>query len=168
MVALSDWFVVKTHAGKEQLACDHLVRQGFEIFSPKLRSGRSARNGRKQTVLRPLFPGYVFISFDPSTVRWQAIDSTFGVSRLVRFGDRPARLQDGLVDRLKELSSDGYITFEDDLQPDDQVKILAGPFDEWIGQVVRLAEGDRVVVLLQMATRSVKVEIRREDLIKAA
>ncbi|KCZ47252.1 hypothetical protein HY17_19115 [Hyphomonas sp. CY54-11-8] len=118
--------------------------------------------------MRPLFPGYVFTKFDPASVRWQAIDSTIGVSRLVRLGDRPARLEIGLVERLKQLSSKGFVAFQDDIKPDDTVRILSGPFDQWIGRVAGLSEGNRAIVLLQMTTRSVNIEIDREDLVKTA
>ena len=168
MVDCSSWHVVQTHPSREEIACNHLSRQGFDAFLPKLRSSRRTRQGRSKGVLRPLFPGYVFASFDPSTVRWQAIDSTIGVSRLVRFGDRPAKLEAGLVERLKHLSSNGYVAFQDEIQPDDTVRILSGPFDQWIGRVASLSEGNRAVVLLQMATRSVNIEIDREGLVKTA
>ena len=168
MVAYKIWYVVQTQAGKEDLACEHLRRQGFETFLPRLRARKAMRRGKYKTVLRPLFPGYVFVSFDAATVRWQAINSTIGVLRLVGFGEGPARLEPGLVERLDELSADGYVTFRDELQPADRVRILSGPFDDWIGQVVHLSEGNRAIVLLQMASRGVKIEIARDSLMKAA
>lgn len=165
----TSWFVVQTQTGKEELACEHLERQGFTTFFPKLPVSSGSKSTRKKRQQhRSLFPGYVFISFNAENVRWQAINSTIGVIRLVRFGDRPVSLKSGLVERLIELSESGFLSFQEALAPNDKVKILAGPFDDWIGRVVRLPKKDRAMVLLQMSTRSVVVEISKEHLIKAA
>jgi hypothetical protein len=61
-----------------------------ENYLPRyLKSRRHAR--RVETVAASLFPGYVFVAIDMLTQRRLSIQSTIGVARLVRDGDRPAR-----------------------------------------------------------------------------
>src|SRR5229473_3357940 len=95
----NSWIVASTHPHKEQMALDNLSRQGFRVYCPKIRKRiRHAR--RLHQVIRPLFPGYIFIRLDPQKEQWRSIDSTFGVRNLVRFGDRPGTVPGEFVARL--------------------------------------------------------------------
>src|ERR1700720_2773321 len=83
----SRWYVVQTHPHAESKASAHLRRQDFTVYLPYyLKQRRHAR--RIEKVRAPLFPGYLFVSIDTATQRWLSIDSTFGVTKLVRDGDR--------------------------------------------------------------------------------
>ena len=164
----TSWFAVQTHGGKEALAMTNLRRQGYEAWCPMM--SKQVRRGRRtETVLRPLFPRYIFVSLDLSVQRWKPVDSTFGVSKLLKIGDAPAPLPAGLVARLIDLTNEaGAIDFSDHLQPGDQVKVISGSFDDWIGEVVRLPEQNRVILLLQMAGRAVPVSLPISRVIKVA
>ena len=60
----------------------HLGRQSFDYFLPRYRKTR--RQARKfDTVLAPLFPGYIFVRFDKEQTNWRSINGTFGVRRLI-------------------------------------------------------------------------------------
>jgi transcriptional antiterminator RfaH len=64
------WYVVHTHAKAKAAA--HLVRQGYSIHPPRyLRHHRHTR--RVDTVARPLFPRYLFVTIDRLAHRWRAI-----------------------------------------------------------------------------------------------
>ena len=96
----SRWYVVQTHPHAEAKAALHLGRQGFTTYLPRhLKQRRHAR--RIEKVTAPLFPRYLFVSIAFATQRWLSIDSTFGVTRLVREGDRPAPVPDHVIDALK-------------------------------------------------------------------
>ena len=58
-------------------------------------------------VLRPLFPGYVFVAVDPAQHRWRPILSTIGIRTLVRFGDRLGVLPPRFVESLRSYETDG-------------------------------------------------------------
>ena len=60
---------------------------------------RHARRFKK--VLRPLFPGYVFVRVAPDRQRWRPILSTYGVRTLIRFGSDIALLDDTFILGLK-------------------------------------------------------------------
>jgi transcriptional antiterminator RfaH len=59
------WFAVRTKARQEEIAAMHYMRQGFSVYSPKAQSIR--RHARKtEQLMRPLFPGYIFLHFNAS------------------------------------------------------------------------------------------------------
>jgi transcriptional antiterminator RfaH len=65
------WYVVHTHPHAEARAAAHRVRQGYSIHLPRyLRRRRRAR--RVDTVARPLFPRYLFVTIDRLAQRWRA------------------------------------------------------------------------------------------------
>ena len=165
--AQSTWFAAQTLSGKEALATSHLDRQGFETACPQLwRTVTHARKTRR--VLRPIFPGYVFVNVDMRRMRWRAIDSTIGVARLVRFGDRPAALPAGMVENfIAQTSDDGGIEFEERLAVGDNIRVMSGAFEDWVGKIVSLPDSDRVKVLLGMMTRHVEVTLPKQQLVRA-
>src|SRR6186713_299056 len=96
----SRWYLAQTQPRAESKASLNLCRQGFEVYLPRyLKQRRHAR--RLESVLAPLFPGYLFVAIDVNTQRWLSIDSTFGVTRLVRDGDRPAAVPPAIISSLK-------------------------------------------------------------------
>src|SRR5580704_5349065 len=94
------WYVVHTHVHAEAKAAFHLMRQGYLTYLPRyLKKRRHAR--RTDTVAAPLFPRYLFVSFDRGTRLWRSIQSTIGVSHLVCNGDEPAVVSARVVEDLR-------------------------------------------------------------------
>ena len=95
------WYVVQTRPHAENKASEHLRRQEFEVYLPRyLKRRRHAR--RVDTITVPLFPSYLFVAIENvATQRWLSIQSTIGVARLVRDGDRPAPVPQGVIEMLK-------------------------------------------------------------------
>ena len=158
---INHWCVIRSAPREEERAELNLLRQGYNTFLPRTR--RQVRHARKvQWRLAPLFPGYLFVSLDPAATAWRPILSTWGVAGLVRFGERPACMPPGLVERMRAIAGpDGLLAGAPDLQPGDQVRISGGAFDDWIGQVIALPDQERVSLLLKAAHRSVEVTIPR-------
>lgn len=164
----SRWFVVQTQANKELFALCNLNRQGLLAWNPSIR--KSVRSGRRiQMKSKPLFPGYIFVELDLNVARWRAIDSTFGVLRVVKIAGRPAPLPSGFVETLRALSDDeGHVAFREDLSAGDNVRIMGGAFDDMVGQVVRLPSDERVTLLISMIGRQVATTLPRAQVVKAA
>ncbi len=154
------WYAVRTQPKAEARAQHNLKTQGFEVFTPRV--ARSVRHARRQEWrLSPLFPGYTFIRLDASRQRWRPVDSTFGVASILKVGDVPAPLPVGLVEHLKTLADEnGEVTgLVEAIAVGDRVRVIGGPFDNWIGDVLSLPEKDRILLLISMATRQVRVNV---------
>lgn len=153
------WIVVNAHPNREQEAATHLRNQGYEAYVPVMRKQiRHARQVRE--VLRPLFPGYLFVRLDSSRIRWRPILSTVGVRSVVCMGESPCIVPFALIDDLKLLEKDGVIVRASlSLQVGDAVRIAHGAFDGLAGKIIGLSEKDRLIVLIDFLNRPVRVTL---------
>lgn len=163
------WFVAQTQVHAEAKAANNLLRQGFEIYLPRYLKRR--RHARKvDTVAAPLFSRYLFVNVDVATQRWRAIQSTFGVSRLVMNGDEPAAVSLDVIGALRAREDDkGFVKLERRplFAPGDKVRVLSGAFIDNLGLFEGLADRDRVAILLDLLGRKVRVMLDA-DLVVAA
>lgn len=163
------WFVAQTQVHAEAKAADNLRRQGFEIYLPRYLKRR--RHARKiEMVAAPLFSRYLFVNVDVATQRWRAIQSTFGVSRLVMNGDEPAAVSLDVIGALRAREDDkGFVKLERRplFAPGDKVRVLSGAFIDNLGLFEGLADRDRVAILLDLLGRKVRVMLDA-DLVVAA
>jgi len=143
------WYLVHTRPRQEEIAREHLERQGYGVYLPRLQLPRR-RRGRWHDVVEPLFPRYLFAGARRDEQSLHPIRSTRGVSALVRGGDSYTPVPVGLLDELRsrEDAAGLHQLRPDDLQPGDRVQILAGPF-AGLEAVFHSRQGaDRVRVLL--------------------
>src|SRR5260370_37708880 len=85
------WFCLRGQPKREHIAAACLRQiSEIEVFCPRLRFRKPTTRGPVWFV-EPMFPGYLFARFDYAAFNRQ-INQSPGVSGLVRFGDRLARL----------------------------------------------------------------------------
>ena len=163
------WHVVNTQQHQEARAELNLTRQGFRAWLPVMQ--RIRRHARKiDTVRVPVFPGYLFVELDCERGSWAPINGTFGVRRLLLQGARPAPVPDHFIESLRATTgSDGLVTVPaPKLVQGQSVRIVAGPFADYIASVLLLAPGDRVKVLLNVMGGEVSAVVARELLVSVA
>lgn len=154
------WYVAQTKPNGCASAERHLARQGFRVFAPS--EERTCRHARKfYTSVRPLFPGYIFVSFDPTTARWRVINGTHGVTRLVSFRrDEPAQVPLALISGLmRRCDNRGRLLPPRLLKTGDRVRVTGGPFADFIGTVESFAPDRRIWVLLELMERTMRVAL---------
>lgn len=167
VVATQRWYAVCSQSNREEYAALEVAKQGFAVYLPRrLKTVRHAR--RTTTQMAPLFPRYLFVRMDPTRDRWRCIDSTYGVSHLVRFTDKPTAIPQGIVETLMAMSdSRGIVDFQEMLGPGRRVLLAAGPFADRLGTLQRLDGAGSVRVLLEMMGRCVEVSTRRDFILPA-
>jgi len=153
----SRWYVVQTQPRAETRAIVNLENQEFRTFCPFV--AKTVRHARKVTKTRaPLFPGYLFVSLDPSRNRWRAVNGTRGVVRLLTQNDMPAAVPSGVVEALLARTGEGStIDWSLSLAVGQTVRICDGPFAELVGCLEHLDKAGRVRVLLDLMGRAVSV-----------
>ena len=154
-----NWFLIHTKIRQEQVAQENLERQGFSCFLPKLWVEK-VRRGKLVTVEEPLFPRYLFIRLDTSLSgqNWGPIRSTTGVSRLVTFGNVPAKIDDELIDVIRVQSGTGQVQ-QRQFEAGDQVVITQGPF-AGIEAVFQIKDGEsRVMVLIEILSKPTRLAL---------
>lgn len=160
-----DWFLAQVRPNSFQIAERNLVRQGFRVFCPT-QDETKRRAGRFVTRPAPLFPGYLFVQFAPASAPWRAINSTYGVSRLVSFaGATPAPVPKELVaGLLARCDEEGRLAPPKSLAAGDRVEVLSGPFAQFVATVESLAPQRRVWVLLEVLGGKTRVALDADDL----
>ena len=154
------WVVASTHPQKEPIAITNLERQGFESYCPMIRK-RTRHARRVRDVLRPLFPGYVFIRLDPAYKAWRPVLSTIGIRKVIQFGDQMGVLPVGLVEKLKAREENGAISLAgagERYRPGELVRLVGGPLEGLVATVLAACENERLLLLLQILGRGVRVQ----------
>lgn len=121
--------------------------------------------GRFITTLRPLFTGYMFVAIDTAKGGWRAINSTYGVTRLVSFGDEPQPVPLDLISRLMlRCDGGGKLLPPRILKLGDAVRISDGPFAEFVATVEKVSPDQRVWVLLDLMGQATRVAVQSDAL----
>lgn len=155
-----NWYCLKVEPNREPNVSIRLALQGFETFIPRYID----YDGRDNPV-RLMFPGYVFVLFDPDRDNWRPIGSTFGVTRLFSSTpESPTPIRDKRLTELLQLCGDDQIWDPFPKPPKRQriypighvLRINAGPLATQIGEHLRTKEG-RVTLLLHLLGKSTEV-----------
>jgi transcriptional antiterminator RfaH len=155
------WYAAYTQPQAEAHAAAELRRQRFETFLPLCR--RLRRHARRsETVLRPLFPRYLFVAMDIDAQRWRAVGGTRGIAHLVRQGDRPAAVPAGVIEGLRARADQSGAVPLDSLAMFERGRpllVTAGPFAGHTGRYEAMRSDERVILLLELLGRSVEVAV---------
>jgi transcriptional antiterminator RfaH len=162
------WYVVQTKPKKEEEATSYLSLKGIEIFHPLIETCAS-RNGRTVKELRPLFPSYLFGKFDLnlhySLVRWGR-----GVRKILGEGEYPTPISEEVVEIIRSRGdANGVVRIHYPFQPNDIVRIKAGPLEDLKGVFDRwVTERERVRILLNLIGYQPAVELHYSLIEKVA
>jgi transcriptional antiterminator RfaH len=157
------WFAVRTKPRQEHVAGMHYKRQGFYYYLPLIQGiRRHAR--RTEKVIRPLFPGYLFLHLAPSERRWETISSTIGSVGAVRLGNCFPTVPDWVITEIQRReNSKGYIPLSAvgnaALMPGDRLEFLMGEHETAEGIFLKFRSRDRIVLLMELLNRQLPVEI---------
>ena len=159
------WYAVYTRPHAETKALEHLLRQGYQAYLPRYRT-RVSHARRRQTVLRPLFPRYLFAGLDRAH---DALAPDPVDRRRCRCRARRGRAGAGAVRHRRRDSRSGRTAGSFDrtstaqsLRLGELVRVTAGAFEDMVGRLVELRDQDRVVVLLDLLGRAVRAQLRAE------
>jgi transcription termination/antitermination protein NusG len=163
------WYVVHTFAGHEnkvatalrqRIEAERLEHLIYDILVPT-QDKIEIKGGRKETVKEKIFPGYILIKMELSDLSWLAVRTTQGVTSFIGAGNKPTPISEAEVATIVKFTTQGASpTFKDVFMVDDTVKIIDGPFAEFIGKVDSVdKEKGRVRVLVSIFGRETPVEL---------
>ena len=161
-----NWYCIHTRPQKEAAIAGHLSNKlGLEVYLPRLQLRKTIRRVRR-TVLRPLFPRYLFCRLDLGT-HYRAVRYAPEVCNIVHFGATPAIVQDALISQIKSWAGDqiDVVTLGLELSPGQTVEITDGPM-RGLRAIISHAVSDRerVTVLLSILETEVRLVINRDQL----
>ncbi len=98
------WVVAQLKPNMVKKAELNLERQEFEYYSPKRKVTKRVGKIFKQSQ-KTLFPGYIFVRINPFSRDVVSVDSTYGISRLLRVDKKKiGTLPDSFINNLKKSS----------------------------------------------------------------
>lgn len=159
------WYVIHTYSGYEAMVKDSLTQliennnlqdSIFEVSIPTEETLEEKASGKKKVVERKKFPCYVFLKMIINNELWYMVSNTRGVTGFVGPQGRPLPLTDDEVARIGLEK----IALEINFAVGDDVQIISGPLESFVGKVVSLNEStQKAMVNISMFGRSTDVEV---------
>ena len=161
---MNHWYLIQFKPNSHRLAERNLHRQGFETFLP-MQNITCRKASRFVSDIKPLFPGYMFVSISSKLAPWRAINSTIGVSRLVSFEDKPKPLPLQLISGLiLRCDASGTLLPPKSLSVGDRVEMLTGPFANFIATVDTIDPEQRIWVLMDFMGQKTRMKVTADQL----
>ena len=161
---MSQWYLLQFKPNSHRLAERNLHRQGFETFLP-MQKITHRKASRFVSDLKPLFPGYMFVSVNSDLAPWRTINSTIGVSKLVSFEGKPKPLPLQLISGLMlRCDSSGTLLPPKSLNEGDSVEMLTGPFASFIATVGTIDPDQRIWVLMDFMGHKTRMQVTADQL----
>lgn len=155
----TSWFVAQFKPNSHSIAERNLVRQGFRTFLPLQEKTQGVR-GKFVTRLHPLFPGYLFVAFDIAKGGWRAVNSTYGITRLVSLGKEPTAVPLDLVSQLMlRCDSEGKLLPPKLFASGGKVVLSTGPFADYVATIETIAPDRRIWTLMEIMGRQTRVAV---------
>lgn len=151
------WYAVRTKSRQEAIAEAFLIQSGVEIFYPKIGPAKS------------LFTGYVFAKFD-ADIQLRLVKYSRGVSSVVSFGNKPAPVDELLIEGIKLRIKDGFVVLDPpSFTKGERVEIKEGPLEGISGIFdSRVKDSDRVVILLNAIASQSRIVVSSTSLRKTS
>ncbi|MES2706177.1 MAG: transcription termination/antitermination NusG family protein [Verrucomicrobiota bacterium] len=153
------WRVLRAKPKGEHLAAQHLRREGFEAFCPRLRHQKKTTRGRVWFV-EAMFPGYIFCRFSVRESLRHVVSTAF-VSQALTFMHDAGSVSDALIEDLrKEFDEKETITVRTTVEPGDTVDVVDGPMRGSQAVVTEVIPGkERVRILLEFIGGLQEIEV---------
>lgn len=170
------WFVLRVQSNREERVRDNLQRlldlEGLNERIPQVlvpsETVTEMRGGKRQTVERKLYPGYVLVQMEvdegghiPDEL-WHRVRETSGVGDFIG-GEKPWPMREDEVNRILGQAEEVEVEapkLDIDLKEGEMVEIKEGPFKNTEGYVeeVNPASG-KVKVVIEIFNRATPVEL---------
>ena len=173
-----DWYVVHSYSGYENKVKLNLETRSksmhmedliYEVVIP-MEDVVEIKNGKKVTVPRKMFPGYILVRMRLDDDSWYAVRNTPGVTGFVGSANKPVPLARREVERflgVKKEEDKKAPRFKPSWEIGDSVRVQTGPFADFNGVIEDInLDQSKVVVLVNIFGRDTPVELNFEDIIK--
>jgi transcription termination/antitermination protein NusG len=177
------WYVVHTYSGYENkvkgnmanvVASRGLEDRVYEVVIP-MEDVVEFKGGKKVTVQKKIFPGYLLVRCDMNDDTWGAIRNTPGVTGFVGPNTKPTPLSRREVENILQVKVEGT---EGGAAPkrsrprleyevDETVRVKEGPFADFSGQIAEINEDQlKLKVLVNIFGRETPVELEFSQVAK--
>jgi transcriptional antiterminator NusG len=176
------WYVVHTYSGYENkvrsnmgnvVASRGLEDRVFEVVIP-MEDVDEFKGGKKVTVQKKVFPGYLLVRCDLDDDTWGAIRNTPGVTGFVGPGTKPTPLSRREVENILQVKVEGVPGAAPkrsrarlEYEVNETVRVKEGPFADFSGQISEINEDQlKLKVLVNIFGRETPVELEFSQVAK--
>lgn len=163
-----NWYVIHTYSGYEDQVAEALKQRTesldmsdkiFSVIVPKEKQ-IEIKNGRRRTVERKIFPGYIMVEMIVTEDSWYVVRNTPNVTGFVGTATTPSPLSDDEVKSIQRRMGIEEPKYSIDFSVGEVVNITDGPFKGFDGQVNEIDEQKgKIKVLVSMFGRETPVEL---------
>ncbi len=175
------WYVVHTYSGYENKVSSNLKNvvasrgmedRVFEVVIP-MEDVVEFKGGKKVTVQKKVFPGYLLVRCELDDDTWGAIRNTPGVTGYVGPGTKPTPHSRREVESILQVKVEGVEAAPKRTRPrleyevDETVRVKEGPFADFSGQIAEINEDQlKLKVLVNIFGRETPVELEFSQVAK--
>lgn len=157
---MDSWLVLRTKSRHENIVENILLQKQITAYLPKYKVSRF-RQGRKNFVELPLFPGYVFVR--PRIEQFETIRYIRGSCGFICTGHEPAKMPDGELEAIRELIDSGStLSVSTELFIGQRIRIISGSLAGMEGELVCVKNQQMLVVNVNLLNSCVCVSVDRE------
>jgi transcriptional antiterminator NusG len=162
------WFVVHTYSGHENKVATALKQRAetmglsdkiFDIVVPT-RNIVTVKHGKKEEQKEKFYPGYILVRMVLEDNTWLCVRTTTGVTAFVGTGNKPTPISQKEVDAILKFMHQEAPKFKTKFSVGEAVKIIDGPFADFLGSVNSIDEDKgKIKVLVSIFGRETPVEL---------
>lgn len=163
----SSWYVLRTKTGHEDRVRSRLEgkTECLGVLLPKMEV-MVTRSGKKRRLLKPLFPGYLFVQMELRDEFWYEVKNTPGVINFISSGNTPIPVRESEIAHIMSLVDEPDTTVvRPDFEMGDSVQIVEGPF---MGQTGVISEIDlkknKFKVIIDILGKQIPIELEHYDI----
>jgi transcription termination/antitermination protein NusG len=160
------WYVVSTYAGQEKtvmssifqrIKANNMEDSITDIVVPT-QEVTVVKSGKKKNIEEKFLPGYILVKMVMSDKTWHLVRNTQGVTGFVGTERRPTPLSEQEAKGIIAYTKVQQPTFEASFEVGDSVKVLDGPFKDFVGAISEINENKgQVKVLLSVFGRETPI-----------
>lgn len=162
------WYIIHCYSGYENKVQHNLEQRIesmgmqdyiYQVVVPTVEE-IELRDGKRRTVERCLYPGYLMVQMKLTDDSWYVVRNTPGVTGFVGMGNRPTPLRAEAVQRILRRMESTAPEVRATFRRGQKVRIVEGPFADLIGVVDDIdEERTKVRVLVSFFGRETPVEL---------
>jgi transcriptional antiterminator NusG len=147
------------HAIEQRIETMGMQDKIFDVVVPT-EEEIEVREGKRRTIERRVFPGYILVQMVMDEDSWYVVRNTPGVTGFVGMGNEPTPLRPEEVAQIMRRMEAEAPKIKVTFKPGQKVRIIDGPFNEFIGTVGDIdMEKAKVRVLVSFFGRETPVEL---------
>lgn len=162
------WYVIHCYSGYENKVRKNLEQRIetmamkdkiFDVVIPT-QEEIEVRDGKRRTIERHVFPGYVLVNLILTEESWFVVRNTPGVTGFVGMGEEPTPLRPEEVAQILRRMEDEAPTYKVTYRQGDRVRIVDGPFNDFRGTVAEInMERSKIRIMVNFFGRETPVEL---------